>query len=409
MIHVIIGIGAAGITVAKTIRSISRSDEIIMIAPEEQPHSRCMLHKYLSHERDAEGINFVSDTFFEDYRITLVSGCRVISVDTTDKKVFCSGARYYSYDKLLIASGAESFIPPVGELRTASNVFGLRHLKDAKAIDEKAAKSNKVVIIGSGLVGLDAAYGLLKQGKEITVVEMAERILPVQLDEKGAKEYQRRFERAGVRFCLGRKGTDTVCNERGEVIQIVLDNNEKLDCDLVIAAAGVRCATEAFEDCGIRIERGIQVDEYMNTSQADIYAAGDVTGLSGIWPNAMKQGKTAGENMVKGNQRVYDDSFAAKNTINFFGLVSLCVGELTAQESDEVVVQESAFQYSRAIFRDNRLAGCLLQGDISHGGIYQYLIKNRIDLTGKKDKIFSMNFGEFYGIKENGEYFWNIS
>lgn len=409
MIHVIIGVGAAGITAARTIRSLSRKDEIIMIAPEEQPHSRCMLHKYLSHERDAKGINFVSDTFFEDYGITRVSGIRVTSIDPADKKVVCSDGSQYRFDKLLIASGAESFIPPVGNLRNAPNVFGLRHLKDAAAIDEKAANSSKVVIIGSGLVGLDAAYGLLEQKKEITVVEMADRILPIQLDEKAAEEYQRRFEKAGVRFCLGRKGTDTVCNERGEVTQLVLDNNEKLDCDLVIVAAGVRCATEGFENSTLQIDRGIQVNEYMNTSQPDIYAAGDVTGLSGIWPNAMKQGKIAGENMVKGNSSIYDDRFAAKNTINFFGLVSLCVGELTVKASDEVVVRESAFQYSRAIFRNNRLAGCLLQGDISHGGIYQYLIKNEIDLTGKTDQIFSLNFGEFYGIKENGEYFWKIS
>ena len=409
MKYVIIGIGAAGMTAARTLRELAPQDEIVMLSVDEKPHSRCMLHKYLSHERDADGLNFVPEDFFTENNIWQIPGQRVTKLDTRAKKVYYGTEGYAcDYDKLLIATGAESFIPPVGDLRTAPNVFGLRHLSDAKAIDEKARTAKKVVIIGSGLVGLDAAYGLLEQKKEITIVEMAERILPIQLDEKGAAEYQKRFEKAGCRFCLGRKGADTVTNEKGEITHVVLDNGEKLECDMVIVAAGVRSAVAGFEDSGLVIDRGIKVNDYMQTSEQDVYAAGDVTGLSGIWPNAQKQGRIAAQNMVLGNKFMYVDRFAAKNTINFFGLVSLCVGALNPEEGDQVIARESRDQYERAIFRDHRLVGFLQQGDISHDGIYQYLIKNGIDLAGREEEIFSLSFADFYDVKENGEYIYSV-
>lgn len=409
MKYVIIGIGAAGMTAARTLRELAPQDEIVMLSVDEKPHSRCMLHKYLSHERDADGLNFVPDDFFTENNIWQIPGQRVTKLDTRAKKVYYGTEGYAcDYDKLLIATGAESFIPPVGDLRTAPNVFGLRHLSDAKAIDEKARTAKKVVIIGSGLVGLDAAYGLLEQKKEITVVEMAERILPIQLDEKGAAEYQKRFEKAGCRFCLGRKGADTVTNEKGEITHVVLDNGEKLECDMVIVAAGVRSAVAGFEDSGLVIDRGIKVNDYMQTSEQDVYAAGDVTGLSGIWPNAQKQGRIAAQNMVLGNKFMYVDRFAAKNTINFFGLVSLCVGVLNPEEGDQVIARESRDQYESAIFRNHRLVGFLQQGDISHDGIYQYLIKNGIDLAGREEEIFSLSFADFYDVKENGEYIYSV-
>ena len=407
MEYVILGAGAAGITAAKTIRKADREGKITVISTDTQVHSRCMLHKYLSHERDAAGISFIDPDFFEKNQITWLPGKTVNRLDTQGKKVYTDQEDEISYDRLLIATGAESFIPPVGNLREAENVFGLRHLRDAQAIDELAKDAENIVIIGSGLVGLDAAYGLMETGKKVSIVEMADQILPVQLDKTAAFEYQKRFEKAGAVFYLGRKAADTVMGEDKIIREIILDNGEKLPCDLIIVAAGVRCAVAGMEGEGIVIDRGIKVDDYLQTGAEGVYAAGDVTGLSGIWPNAQKQGETAALNMC-GSHVEYTDRYAIKNTINFFDLVSMCVGVILPQEGDVVIAREDSRNYKRVVLRDGKAVGVLLQGDISHGGIWQYLIKNQIDLAGIKKDIFDLNFGDFYGIKDNGEYQWRM-
>ena len=407
MEYVILGAGAAGITAAKTIRKADSEGKITVISTDTQVHSRSMLHKYLSHERDAAGISYVDPDFFEKNQIAWLPGKTVNRLDTQRKKVYTDQGDEVSYDRLLIATGAESFIPPVGNLREAENVFGLRHLRDAQAIDELAKDVENIVIIGSGLVGLDAAYGLMETGKKVSIVEMADQILPVQLDKTAAFEYQKRFEEAGARFYLGRKAADTVMEEDKIIREIILDNGEKLPCDLIIVAAGVRSAVAGMEGEGIVIDRGIKVDDYLQTGAEGVYAAGDVTGLSGIWPNAQKQGETAALNMC-GSHVEYTDRYAIKNTINFFGLVSMCVGVILPQEGDVVIAREDSRNYKRVVLRDGKVVGVLLQGDISHGGIWQYLIKNQISISGIQKDIFDLNFGDFYGIKDNGEYQWRM-
>ena len=406
--YVILGVGAAGITAAKTIRKAEKEAEITMISTDRQVHSRCMLHKYLSHERTAEKLSFVPEDFFETNRIHWIKGKTVTGLDTAKKKVILEDGGEVPYDKLLIATGAESFIPPVGNLREAANVFGLRHLHDAEAIDKMAESAEQIVIIGSGLVGLDAAYGLMETGKKVSIVEMADQILPIQLDNPGALEYQKRFEAADASFYLGRKAAETKMDENGRITEVILDNGESLPCDMVIVAAGVRSATAGLDGEGIVVDRGMKVNDYLQTGAADVYAAGDVTGLSGIWPNAQKQGETAALNMMGGNVE-YEDRFAIKNTINFFGLVSLCVGLIVPETTDVVIAREDASNYKRVIIRGGKVVGVLLQGDISHAGIWQYLIKNEISISGIEKDIFDLNFGDFYGIRDNGEYTWRTA
>ena len=405
MEYVILGAGAAGMKAAATIRKADKDGSITVVSTDTYVHSRCMLHKYLSGERDEKQLNFVEEDFFEKNRIRWIAGKTVGKLDTKEKTVILDNGEILNYDKLLIATGAESFIPPVGNLREAENVFGLRHLRDAQAIRKMAEKAENIVIIGSGLVGLDAAYGLMETGKKVSIVEMAEQILPVQLDKTGAAEYQKRFEAAGAVFYLGRKGADTRMDENKKITELILDNGEALPCDMILVAAGVRSAVAGMDGEGIVIDRGIQVNGYLQTGAPDVYAAGDVTGLSGIWPNAQKQGETAALNMC-GAQVLYEDRYALKNTINFFGLVSMCVGEILSKEGDVVIAREDSHNYKRVILREGKVAGVILQGDISHAGIWQYLIKNQISITGIEKDIFDLNFGDFYGIKDNGEYQW---
>ncbi|MDD2959485.1 MAG: FAD-dependent oxidoreductase [Lachnospiraceae bacterium] len=407
MRHVIIGVGAAGISAAGTIRQNDPAADIIMISKDEFVHSRCMLHRYLSHERDEKALSFVPEDYFETNRIYWIKGRSAEKIDTKQKEVLLDGGERIAYDKLLIATGAKSFLPPVGQMRRAKNVFGLRDLSDAQAIDRMSHNAKQILIVGSGLVGMDAAYAFLERGFQVSVVEMADRILPIQLDETAGKAYQQLFEKAGCRFILGRKASETVLDDDDMLKAVILDDGTRVECDLAVVAAGVRAAIECAADSTVQSERFINVNERLQTSDPDVFAAGDVAGLSGIWPNAQKQGQIAGWNMC-GIQMNYVDTYAMKNTMNFYGLTTLSLGRGAVIEGDQFVICEDSRNYKRAIIRDGKLDSILLQGDISYSGIYQYLIKNQIVLGEKAERIFDVSFADYFDIGPDGQYCYKI-
>lgn len=405
MTHVIIGAGAAGITAAKTIRKSEPYARIIMISADEHVHSRCMLHKYLSHERNEESLSFVSDSFFEENDITWLHNHEVIHIDTNQQTVRSGDQTLVPYDRLLIATGASSLIPPIVNFKEANNVFGLRNLSDAQQIRALAKKAGRILVLGSGLVGMDAAYAFLEQDKDVTILEMADRILPKQLDETAGKEYQRLFEQHGGKFVLGRKAVLTTMPETGNITSVMLDDGTIIECDLIVCAAGVCPAISCVSGSGIATDRFIKVDEFMKTSCDHVYAAGDVTGISAIWPNAMKQGQTAARNMC-GIQTPYTDRYGMKNTMNFYGLTTLSLGDGIVSEGDEVVICEDSSCYKKAVLHDSYLKSILIQGALDYSGIYQYVIKNRIFV---KTDIFHLSFADFYGMNERGQYSYQLT
>ena len=405
--YVIIGTGAAGMAAAERLRLLKPEAPIQMMSIDEYSHSRCMLHKYLGGERDEKGLSFVDEDFFEKKNIMWGKGQTAKAIDPKEKRVILEEG-YQPYEKLLIATGSVFGIPPLPNFRTAANVFGFRDLSDAqkmnKAIEELNAK--QVFIVGSGLVGLDVAYALIERGIQVTIAEMADRVLPLQTDAVSAKAYQELFEKAGARFKLGIGASDSVINDKNQITAVKLSNGEEISCDFVVCAAGVRPNLAFLEGSGLAVERGLVVDEMMRTSDPDIYGAGDVTALSGIWPNAMDQGRIAAANMC-GRQQKYTDTFCIKNTINFFGLTMLSVGEVEQkEEGSQVFTRECRNAYQKVIVRDGVVKGVQFQGDISHTGFWQYLIKNQIDISGKlKEKsVFDLGYGDFYGTDELGEY-----
>jgi len=363
-----------------------------------------MLHKFIGGWRSEAELSFIADGFFDDNKVRWLSGVTVTGIDTENKVVHFEGGSE-NYDRLLIATGAQSVIPPVGGLRGAKNVFGLRDLSDAKTIREHAARTDDIVIVGAGLVGMDAAYALVEMGKKPVIVDMADSILAMNLDARAASTYQAKFEEAGCSFRLGRKVSGTICaasdasGASNEITAITLDNGEQLPCGLVVVAAGVRPAVSFFQDGAAKVNRNLA------TSADGVYAAGDATGLSGIWPSAVRQGETAAFNMC-GVPTVYGDVFSMKNTINFFDIVSLSVGQLAATEGDVEYCLEAQGKYEKFILRDGVPVGVILQGDISHSGIWQYLIKNKIKVSAIPKPVWKLSFADFYGVEANGEYKW---
>ena len=318
-----------------------------------------------------------------------------------------TGKEEVPYDKLLIATGSNGFIPPIGDLATANNVHCFRHLHEARAVKEQAKDAKKIVVVGAGLVGIDAAYAFLEMGKDVTVVEMAERIIPLQLDDEAAYEYQKLFEADGCKFLLGKKVEGTEPDGKGGISAILLDGGDKVECDLAVVAAGERAAIGFLEGSGIETERFCNVDSHMRTNVPDVYAAGNVTGLSGTWPNAKKQAEVAAINMC-GGDATYEDTYAFKNTMNFYGLTALSLGKGVIEEGDEVIKRHDSKGYRRAIMRGGKLDSIILQGKLDYAGVYQYVIKNEIDLSNISTDIFHLSFADFYGTDEKGQYEYSV-
>jgi NAD(P)H-nitrite reductase large subunit len=407
MNHLIIGAGAAGISAARTILKENLNDTVVMVSEDREVYSRCMLHRFISGERDARSLNFVNDGLLENSRFRWIRGKAVTRLDGAAKTVYAGDERVAAGDRVLIATGADSVTPPIGELRTAKNAFGLRHLSDARSIAEYAKKAEKIAVIGAGLVGLDAAYALQELGKRLTIVEMAESALALNLDARAALAYQRRFEEKGAVFHLGRKVVNTRSDRAGYIAALELDNGTVIPCDMVIMAVGVRPAIGFLAESGVKTERAVVVDDHLATNIPGIYAAGDAAGLSGIWPNAVKQGEIAGENMC-GLEYVYDDKFAVKNTVNFFGLVSLSVGAVNPREGDTVLIKEDRFNYKKFILRDGVPLGVILQGDIAGSGFWQHLVKNKIRIDNRGKPVWKISYADFFGVENNGEYRWVV-
>lgn len=421
MKHLIIGGGAAGIKAAEQIRSLEKDSKITIIMEDMNIHSRCMLHKYLSGERSVEEMSFVPKEMEEELNIEFFRGYTISSVDT-DKKIVKiiplndqigeanSGAKIeeVSYDKLLIATGSNGFIPPAPGLREAKNVYCFRHLREAEIIREKAKDANDIAIIGAGLVGIDAAYGMLERGKKVTVIDMALSIIPMQLCKKAGDMYQKLFEDDGCKFELGRKVSDTKMDVNGNLTSIILDNGTEVKCDLVISAAGERASIKFLEGSAVKIDRFIEVDDHMRTNVKDVYAAGNATGLSGTWPNAKKEAEVAAYNMC-GYDKIYDDTYAMKNTMNFYGLATLSLGSGKAEEGDRVIEQQDSFGYRKAIIRNGVLDSVVLQGkNLNYAGVYQHIIKNKINIQDiikdNENKVFKLSFADFYATDDRGQY-----
>ncbi len=396
---VIIGAGAAGIAAAQTLRDFRPKDMITVLSIDEKVHSRCMLHKYLGHERDEQGINFVAADFFEKNDIYHIPCQTVSRIDTQAKTVYYGESYSIPYDKLLISTGSGFFIPPIPHFREAPNVFGFRDLSDAMKIDAAFARGKRVFIVGSGLVGLDAASALAERGADITIAEMAPRVMPLQTDEYAAGVYQKAFEAHGCKFLLGIGASDAVVDGEGNITEVILSSGEHVPCDFIIMAAGVRPRIQIALDSGIKAERAIEVDDHLRTSAPDVYAAGDCTGLSGVWPDAMAQGKAAAENMA-GLDTVYEKPYPFKNTSNFFGVTMLSAGRLDLTEGAEILVHKTPGEYKKAVITNGRLTAYLSLGDISNQGLYLYLIRTGVDVSDKLDRIFRLSFADFYGIND---------
>lgn len=405
MRYIVVGASAAGISGAKTLRELDKDAEIILVSKDENVYSRCILHHYISGHRDIEALDFTDRDFFEKYNIEWKKGLEVKSIDDREHVIVLSNGESLKYDKILLATGASAFIPPVENLREAKNVVGLRNLEDAIKIKEEAEKVKNVVVLGAGLVGIDAIAGLAFKDLNVTLVEMGDRVLPIQLDKYASSKYEKRFEDAGVKLKLGVRAEKVLIDENKNPKALLINTGEEIPCELIIVATGVRSNVAFLKDSSIETDRfGLIINEKGETNARDVYGAGDITGRNPIWPTAVKEGIIAANNMV-GNEIFMEDFFGSKNTMNFLGLTTMSLGVVNVpDDSYTEEIDISGENYKKIIHKDGKIYGAIIQGDLSYAGVLTQLIKEKIHVSKVKKPLFEIDYADFFNVKENLEY-----
>ena len=368
MDYVVIGNGVAGTTAAERIRDKDPSGRIVIVTEEPYPfYSRIMLVNYLAGEIEEDALYLKPDSWYKDNSIELLLNSRSERLDTVTKHVILSTGERLGYDRLLIATGGKSFVPPIKNAGK-EGVFTIRGLDDAKLVLKYVEQGNKnLILIGGGVLGLEVGNALRKRGCAVTVVEFFSRLLPRQMDPQGAELLQRQMEAMGFRFYLGVKSKEVI--GRKAVDGLLLEDGRKIEGDIIIISAGIRPDIELARNAGLKINKGVVVDDRMETSVHNIYAAGDVAEhngrLYGIWPAAEQQGQVAGINM-SGGEAIYKGT-TPSNILKVAGIDLISAGNIDLEDKNEVYRfrDEVRFLYKKLVFQNGKLIGFILYGDLS--------------------------------------------
>lgn len=406
--YVILGASAAGINAAKVLRKLDSSGNIIVISKDDKIYSRCMLHHVISDHRTIESINFVDEDFMEKNNITWVKN-KIVKNINTDKKIVNLEKEDIPYDKLLIATGASAFIPPIKNIKEGKNIYPLRNIEDVIDIKEKIKSTKKVAIIGAGLIGIDVLTSLLDRGNlEVSLIYPNEFILDRQLDKYSAKVYEDKFIELGAKLYSSLPVNQILLDEKQNVKGVELGDNTIVECDMLIISTGVKPNTDFVANSNIEDKRGIVINNKCETTVDDIYAAGDVVGKNAIWPLAVKQGIVAAYNMA-GVEKILDDEFTFKNSMNFVGIPTVSLGVAIPQDNTyDVISRCDKDGYKKFVIKDDVITGFIAQGDISYTGPITYLIKHKIEIPNLKERVFDIGYADFFSMKENGEFEYKI-
>ncbi len=398
MNYVIIGGSAAGITAAETLRGSDKKSDITLISDEKFPlYSRCLLTYLIAGSLDESGLYFKDRNFYKNNNIKTYLGKKATSIDTKKKIVFLEEGIQILYDKLLLATGAS---PKGVDVLGADKkgVFALRKIDDARAIMEILPRVKEIAVLGGGLIGLRVAYALRQ--KQVTVVVKSPQVLSQMVDREAARIIASILEKNGIKIMTGVAASEIIGREVVE--GIILDNAEKLSCQIVIIGKGVRPNTEIASSAGIKVDGAVVVDKFLRTSDENIFAAGDVAEtydiaretkrINALWPCAVEQGQMAALNML-GEKKIYDGSLSM-NSVDFFGLpcISMGITKPKREEDYEIISKTGEDIYKKFVLKENKIVGVILVGDILPAGIISALVKKRIDTSSIKHLLLEDTF-----------------
>lgn len=367
--YVILGNGAAGHYAAEAIRKRDRTGTITMISNEPyRTYNRPMLTKSIMAGLNEEQIAVEDASWYEENHIYQILGHEVVKIDPEAKEVHLDDGSKYHYTKLIYALGSECFIPPI-KGADKDGVIAIRRLSDTKKVAEKLKETKHAVVIGGGVLGLEAAWELKKSRCEVTVLELAPVLMGRQLDKTAGEMLKKISEGQGIQIHTGVQIEAIEGGEKAEGVRLA--DGTVIPAELVIVSCGVRANTALAKEAGIETDRAVIVNEKMETNIPDIYACGDCAQYEGInyaiWPQAVEEGKTAGA-QAAGDDNTYSTVPAA---LSFHGMNTALFAAGDNGQNPDLIYKtveykdEGKKQYQKYYFLNNRLCGVILIGDTS--------------------------------------------
>ena len=395
--QVIIGNSAAGLSAVKAIRKKGCSSPITLISAENcNAYSPVLTIYYISHKIDRDSLFIANERFYRDYNVRTKLGNRAVGIDPSKQVVYLEDDTIVEYDNLLIATGASAKSPDNIETDASEYVSTLRTIEDAEKIIKLSKDAKEIVVLGAGLVSLQAANAIFKEGVKVTFVVGSKQILSQNIDAECAAIIQRRLESRGVLFLFARDVRGI--KREGNKAYVVTSSGEELPADLVVVGKGVKPNTELVVNSGVEVNEGILVDESMRTNIENIFAAGDVaegkdlisgkTEVIANWPNACIQGEIAGLNMA--GYLVRRKGQFKENITTLLGLTVASIGLSKSQNGnfEELkYINPQREVYSKFLLDGNKIIGAVLLGKIQDVGVIRNCIENGIDISPWKDRI----------------------
>jgi nitrite reductase (NADH) large subunit len=397
--YAIIGGGVAGVTAARDLaqRTSPPEDEIHIFSTEPYPYyPRPLLWKFIAGEMEKEELFFQPLSWYEERGIQFDVDVLVAGLDTDAHRLTLENGDLVTYDRLLLATGARPFVPPV-DGADKQGVFTLRSLDDAVAIKEYVNGVSQAVVIGGGLLGLETALALRGAGPDVHVIEIAEHLLPRQLDREGAQVLHGLLEARGLELTTGAVVETILGDKRAENVRTT--DGRVMPGELILFSAGIRCRARLAKEAGLEVNRGAVVDDQMRTSAEDVFAAGDVAefegDIHGIIPAAIDQANIAAANMVDPGSAVYTGTLRT-TTLEVAGARVTSLGRYNPDDESAFRVvrhtDEDQGVYRKFVLDGGRVIGAILLNDPRRAAMARLLIDRGIDASGHADRLVADDF-----------------
>lgn len=403
MRHVVIGNGISGISAIEAIRSIDRDSSITLIAGETfPPYSRPMISMVLEGAVKSDRLPIRPEAFYQSHGVEAAIGEWVTEIDTENRLVKTDRGNSFPFDRLLIATGANPR-PLKARGTDLSNIFFMRSQDHVQGmIDAMKAGARSALVLGGGLVGLKATYGLLRRGLKVKLLIRSGHPLSMQVDEYAGKILLEELTARGLEVQVGAEPAAFEGN--GKVREAVLTDSTRHQCDIAVIGKGVNPAVSFLPKDKIAVDLGIVVDDHLETGMPGVFAAGDVAEhfdivrktrwVNAIWPVAVEQGRIAGLNMA-GRKVAYSGSLS-RNVVRIFGTDILTAGIVNppADGNFESISRHDARSktYRKLIFREDKLVGLIMLNHVEQGGVLMSLIHHEIPIRIPREKLLSQSF-----------------